>query len=123
DARPASSPSSGENSEVLARELAELRKKIENVQRSVSRQGYSRASGMQRFAEFGELYEMLAAADFSDEIAHELVESVAARAPGPSQELSRKSNNDERTLALQRFCGLLKEEIDDRIRISPELGT
>ncbi len=102
--------------DVLARELADLRKQIENVRRSVSRQGYSRGPATQRSVAFGELQEMLVGADFSEEIAHELVESVAARLPEPNPGAAR-------TLGPELAASVLKEEIEGRLRISGELGT
>lgn len=111
-----------DDSDVLARELADLRKEIENVRRSVSRQGHSRRSGAQALPEFDELYEWLIAADFSDEIAHDLVESVVTRLPNPQQDLARNLG-DKRWLAPELVCAALREELEQRFRVSPELGS
>ncbi len=99
------------------RELADLRKQIETVRRSVSRQ---RNSGVQKLPEFEALYERLIAADFSDEIADELVQSVAARAPSANEDIRR--NSDKHSLVTERLCSTLRDELEERFRVSPELG-
>ncbi len=114
--------STADGSDGLVRELADLRKQIENVRRSVSRQGHSRRSGVDSFPEFEELYEWLIAADFSDEIAHELVQSVVTRLPNPSRDGSRNTLGDKRALAPDLLCGALREELEQRLRVAPELG-
>lgn len=110
------------DSGVVARELADLRKQIENVRRSVSRQGYSRQSGIERHPEFAQLEEMLLAADFSEEMAHELIESVAARTANPQLNTAHDAPGEQRPLSLELLCSLLREEIERRVRMSPELG-
>lgn len=109
-----------ENPNVLVRELADLRKQIENVRRSVSRQGYSRKSGAHALPEFEELYEWLIAADFSDEVAHDLVESVAVRVAKPPRDSARTLRDKGSPPEL--LCGALREELEERFRVSPELG-
>ena len=116
----AASPAEG--SDGLVRELADLRKQIENVRRSVSRQGHSRRSGIDTFPEFEELYEWLIAADFSDEVAHDLVESVATKMPNPQRDQSRTILGNKRSLGPEFLCGALREELEQRLRIAPELG-
>src|SRR5579875_2825174 len=95
-------------SDALARELADLRKQIENVRRSVSRQGYSRTATPLAGAGLSELHDMLVNADFSEDLAHELIESVSARTP----ELD----------ATDQLSNLLRDEIERRLQVSPELG-
>lgn len=104
-------PANPEGSDALARELADLRKQIENVRRSVSRQGYSPVSGTHKAPEFGELYEMLVEADFSDETAHELVQAVAAR----------NAFADNRSISPDTLSRALREEVEQRFRVSSEL--
>lgn len=118
----AAAVSPGEGSDGLVRELADLRKQIENVRRSVSRQGHSRRAGVDTFPEFEELYEWLIAADFSDEVAHELLQSVVTRIPNPQRDLSRNALGDKRRLAPELLCGALREELEQRLRVAPELG-
>lgn len=115
-------PPAPEASEGLVRELADLRKQIENVRRSVSRQGYARKSGTYQLLELEELYEWLTAAEFSDEIAHELVESVSTRMPNAAEELSCASLGGRRSLTPELLSGALREQLEQRFRVVPELG-
>lgn len=55
-----------------------------------------------------ELHELLIGADFSEDLASELLESVAARAVEPKP--------------LEQLSAFLKEEIERRLQVSPELG-
>lgn len=122
--KAAASATKPESSDGLVRELADLRKQIENVRRSVSRQGYSRRTGTQALGEFDELHEWLMAADFSDEIAHELVQSLAARNANTNQEAeaARAILGAQRALTPELLCGALKTELEQRVRVAPELG-
>ena len=66
--------------DTLALEIADLRRQIETVQRSMSRQSFHmRWTAPGSAPELAELYMRLLNADFSDECAHELVQAVEAR--------------------------------------------
>ncbi len=93
-----------------------------HVRRSVSRQGHSRRAGYDTFPEFEELYERLIAADFSDEIAHELVESVATRMPNPQRDASRNILGEKRSLAPELLCGAAARRTRQRLRVRPNWG-
>lgn len=72
---------SRDRSEALMEEMAELRRQIESVKRSVSRQSaHLRLAGLERWPDLERLYEQLLSADFSSEIAQELVQAAARRA-------------------------------------------
>jgi flagellar biosynthesis protein FlhF len=115
---PVSRPAGDASSEV-ARELADLRKQIEDVRRSVSRQGYSRALGTEKLPEFQQLHDMLVAADFSEELAQELVQTVTARL---TQDASRPFSNEKRAVDPEALIAALREEIFVRFQVAPELG-
>lgn len=120
--RPAANAPAGAPSEGLVRELADLRKQIETVRRSVSRQGYSRASGAQRSPELEEIYEWLIEVDFSEETAHELIQSVALRTPAPHQDFVRHLAIEQNLHTTKLLRETLREEIERRLTFAPELG-
>jgi flagellar biosynthesis protein FlhF len=109
-----------ESSDPVARELSDLRKQIENVRRSVSRQTYSPASGLPRSPELTELYELLIGAEFSDDTAQELVQAVADRVSGV--DLTRPGAGNRRHFAPEMLTGTLREEIEQSFEIAPELA-
>jgi flagellar biosynthesis protein FlhF len=115
-----SRPATEATSEV-ARELADLRKQIEDVRRSVSRQGYSRALGTEKLPEFQQLHDMLVAADFSEELAQELVQTVAARVP-VNPEAVRPFSSERGAADAEALVAALREEIEARFQVAPELG-
>ncbi|MGH9638675.1 MAG: hypothetical protein ACRD3Y_01320, partial [Bryobacteraceae bacterium] len=66
-----------ERGDALLEEMAELRRQIEGVKRSVSRQSaHLRLAGLERWPELEKLYEQLLAADFSSETAQDLVQAA-----------------------------------------------
>jgi flagellar biosynthesis protein FlhF len=92
----------------LVRELAELRKQIETVKRSVDRRPAAlAASGPPLSAECGELLARLTAADLSEESAMELALAAAARAANEG------SGNLE---------SALRAECEQRLRFAPSLN-
>ncbi len=123
----------------LAQELADLRKQIETVSHSVSRQNYQlRWTGANASPELQELHAQLLAADFSDEMAQDLVRGVQARlGNGLGHGLGNGLGNDPRdaarpsrrgdTLTGDRLTGdrlqaTLNEEIAARLTVAPSLG-
>jgi flagellar biosynthesis protein FlhF len=119
-----SSPSStSQHSDALVRELADLRKQIETVKRSVSRQSYqARWTGTQMSLELTELYEWLIGADFSEETALELTQAVAGRLPSENLDLSKAVLNGKRKVVPELLRNILREELEERFRTLPELG-
>ncbi len=111
-----------ENPDAVVRELADLRKQIENVRRSVSRPTYSGARGPHWQPEFSTLYDTLSDAGFSEEIARELIENVASRIPGGTQETTRAALGEGRPIGIEVLYELVREEIEQRVRTAPELG-
>jgi flagellar biosynthesis protein FlhF len=104
------------SSEVV-KELADLRKQIETVRRSVVRHSVVRngsalpAGGN---VEAEEICASLAAADFSEELAGEIAEAVAARVGAPSQA--------GRMALAERYDAALAAELERRLRVEPQLG-
>jgi flagellar biosynthesis protein FlhF len=106
----------------LVQELADLRQQIETVSRSVSRQNYQlRWTGANASPELQELHAQLLAADFSDEMAQDLVRGVQARWEDNSREGGRLSRRSE-FLSPELLQATLHEEIDERLAVAPSLA-
>jgi flagellar biosynthesis protein FlhF len=101
----------------LMEEMAELRRQIESVKRSVSRQSaHLRLTGLERWPDLERTYDQLLAADFSQEIAQDLVQAAAKRMP----------EEDARPLRAGSGASGIEAavigEIERRLRIAPEIG-
>ncbi len=106
----------------LVQELADLRKQIETVSRSVSRQNYQlRWTGANASPELQELHAQLLAADFSDEMAQDLVGGVQARLQKESRDAARLSRRGD-MLSPELLQATLNEEIESRLTVVPSLG-
>ncbi len=125
-ARPAAAlletPPATRRNDDLVQELADLRQQIETVSRSVSRQNYQlRWTGANASPELQELHAQLLAADFSDEMAQDLVRGVQARFEDKSLESGRLSRRSE-FLSPELLQATLHEEIDERLTVAPSLA-
>jgi flagellar biosynthesis protein FlhF len=100
------------SSEVV-KELADLRKQIETVRRSVVRNGRPLPAG-RGSAEAEEMCASLAAADFSEELAAEIAEAVEGRL--------NASPHAGRLALAERYDAALAAELERRLRIEPQLG-
>jgi flagellar biosynthesis protein FlhF len=109
--------------EDLSRELAELRRQIETVKRSVTRQQRASLPQVSAHAHPGaeDLCARLMAADFSEDLAQEIAEAAELRAFSLRQPGGRPMRDYE-MLPSELLEVALKTELDRRIRISPELG-
>jgi len=117
EAAPASRRSDG-----LVQELADLRKQIETVSRSVSRQNYQlRWTGANASPELQELHAQLLSADFSDEMAQDLVRGVQVRLQEDTREAGRLSRRGD-MLSPELLQSTLHDEIDARLTVAPSLG-
>jgi flagellar biosynthesis protein FlhF len=97
----------------VVKELADLRKQIETVRRSVVRHGRPLpASG--GGVEADGICARLLAADFSEELAGEIAEAVEARVASPQ-------HAGKMALA-ERYDTALSVELERRLRIEPRLG-
>jgi flagellar biosynthesis protein FlhF len=103
--------------DALLEEMAELRRQIESVKRSVSRQSaHLRLTGLERWPELEQLYEQLLGAGFSPEIGQELVQALAGRF---SEEKSRAGRGYGFESGLQQA---VREEIERRLQTAPQLA-
>jgi flagellar biosynthesis protein FlhF len=98
----------------LATELAELRRQIEGVKQSVSRQTVHLRWSHGASTEAAEVYSRLVQAGFSDEMVQDLMRSVHARLRPPAA--------GEAETSIEVFADRVKDELRQRIRVSPGLG-
>lgn len=114
-AKPPGDAAMRDGADALMEEMAELRRQIEGVKRSVSRQSaHLRLAGLERWPELEQLYEQLLFADFSHETAQELVQAAARRAAADDGRPPRSP-----------AAGLeaaVSAEIDRRLKIAPEIA-
>jgi flagellar biosynthesis protein FlhF len=109
------------NSEALATELAELRRQIEGVKQSVSRQTVRLRWTHGATAEAAELYSRLVQAGFSEDMSQDLARAVQARGDGArTEEWSETplAMAGEVNGALESMAGSLEDELRRRVRVS-----
>lgn len=113
----ASSAASGE----VAQELADLRRQIETVRRSVSRQ--HRANPDEKSSSSTEnICTRLMAADLSEDLAQEIAEAVELQAFAWKQTSSRGLRDFE-MIPSETLELALSAELERRFHVAPELGT
>jgi flagellar biosynthesis protein FlhF len=112
-AAPALPPAPNGKPDTLALEIADLRRQIETVRRSMSRQSFHmRWTAPGAAPELAELYLRLLNADFSEECAHELLQAVEARVSG----------GGDRTLTHETLKDAIAAELNSRFETAPGLG-
>src|SRR5579875_3585051 len=115
-AAPVSAAPAPKPKDDLAQELADLRKQIETVTRSVSRQQFqTRWQGPQGSLDMQELYGQLISADFSEEMSQELLEAVEARVQGDWRSFSMQGRGGREVVNPEMLENALQEEIDERL--------
>jgi flagellar biosynthesis protein FlhF len=135
--------------DMLVRGIADLRRELETVRRSVSRQRlHAHSAGANRISEFEDMHIQLLGAEFSEDIAQELVQALEARIqnrPGrhhlsfdhaelpqsatrPRRRRKREVEEKISTLAPlvtgvpDALRTALFEELEHRIQVAPGLG-
>jgi flagellar biosynthesis protein FlhF len=107
--------------EELVRELADLRKQIETVRRSVNRHGRSAAAaGARPGSEVDEICARLAAAGFSEELAAEIAEAVELQLAGRTGAM--RARREAGTSALELTTLALESELERRLAVAPAPG-
>ena len=106
----------------LFRELADLRKQIEAVKRTVSRRAPNTAAGScGSNVEREEICARLLAADFSEELTMELTDSIELQRPEAFS--GGGLRRDEVGFPTGWIDKAISAELERRLRIAPELGT
>ena len=105
--------------DTLAQEIADLRRQIETVRRSMSRQSFHmRWTSPGTAPELGALYMRLLNADFSDECVHEIVQAVETRVSG-----GRGANTATPPPVLENALeSAIVHELESRFETAPGLG-
>jgi len=113
---PCTQASEAPGTDVLAREMAEIRKQLETVTQSIAGANFPGSLNAPRRPELQEVHQRLLDADLSKPLADELIGAAELRAIGDpfDRQLSSPSmENIEKSLVA---------EIDRRLAVSPELG-
>jgi flagellar biosynthesis protein FlhF len=118
---PSSTDELVRSSEVV-KELADLRRQIETVRRSVVRHGRgAAATGGQMAADADRIAARLLAADFSEELATELAETVA-RQVGSAQQGRAGRSGEREPWPPELVDAALASELEQRFSVAPHLG-
>ena len=115
--RPAAPPHNRADAALL-REVAELRKELDGMRRSISRSMLA-PNWVGAPVDIPEAYARLVAAEVAPELAREIVEGAAARA-GSTPRKGRSTEPNQNPAAFQRA---LADEAASHFRIEPSLGT
>jgi flagellar biosynthesis protein FlhF len=103
----ASSP----DSDRLAQEMAELKRELEGMRRTLNRSALAPATWRDSSADASDAYAALAAAEVSPELAREIVQGAESR-------LSRAGG----AKSPSAFRGALVEQLEARVKVQPSLG-
>ncbi len=109
------------SSDLVLRELGELRRQIESFSHSVARSSVTRATE-QFTPELTQIFNRLQASGFSSELAYELTDAVAQRTRRPSERPHRMIREHEQMFARDLLNAVVDEEIASRFEVSPVLG-
>jgi flagellar biosynthesis protein FlhF len=101
------SPASGR----LAQQMAELKKELEGMRRTISRSALAPAAWRDGSADASDAYSTLAASDLSPELAREIIQSAELRIAKTGAAKLRSA-----------FRGALIEELESRVKVQPVLG-
>ena len=109
------------NSDIILRELAELRQQIGSFRQSMTRSTMAR-DNQSLAPEFSSIFDRLTSAGFATDLAQELTEAVGLRAR-PHAEGSHRMIRDHRDIfARDLLDAVLDEEIRSRFEVAPSLG-
>lgn len=108
-----------EQSEILVRELADLRRQIETMQQSVTSSARPNARGRRQIIpEIEDIYSRLIGSEVSVELAEEITEAVEIRV----REQSSVRSDSPALFSPERVNEALVSELQSRILFYPELG-
>jgi len=102
----------------LSREVAELKRELEGMRRTLTRSAFAPSQWMTSSPELTEAYAVLTANEVAPELAREIVQSTAARAAGPRRLVSGAPARPDG----DGFRRALAEEVESRIAVEPLLG-
>ena len=113
EAEPPASPAraSSPAGDRLAQQMAELKRELEGMRRTITRSALSPAAWRDSSADASEAYAALAAAEVAPELAREIVQGAESRLSQPGGAKSRPA-----------FRGALIEQLESRVKVQPLLG-
>jgi flagellar biosynthesis protein FlhF len=107
--------------DLVARELADLRKQIETVKRSVSRRGVPATASEASYPEIAETQEQLLLAGFSESTVQDLIQSIEQRIANHRQDAIRNLRDSLQSGNQEVVRTALTYEIDSRLMTAPGL--
>ena len=107
----ATSPPQSESNDRLVRQMAELKRELEGMRRTISRSALAPAAWRDSSPDMSEAYGVLTASEVLPELTREIIQSAQARISKPG--------SPKRPFP---FRNALIEELQSRIRVEPVLG-
>jgi flagellar biosynthesis protein FlhF len=114
-AQPPSRQPSGDR---LSTEVAELKRELEEMRRTLTRSAFAPSQWLASSPDISEAYAALTANEVGPELAREIVQAAATRAAAPRPPLARGAGRAEADV----FPHALAEELESRITAEPLLG-
>jgi len=112
---PALRPAPGER---LAQQMAELRKELEGMRRTISRAALAPPAWREATQDCADAYATLTASELSADLAREIVQGAESRLA----QLSASKLRSVRRVAGENFRMALVEELESRVTVEPLLG-
>ena len=111
-------PSQGPSGDRLSTEVAELKREMEGMRRTLMRSAFAPTQWLASSPDISEAYAALTANEVGPELAREIVQGAATRAAAPRSPLARGAGRTE----ADAFQRALAEELESRIAAEPLLG-
>jgi flagellar biosynthesis protein FlhF len=102
----------------LAQQMAELKKEMEGMRRTISRSAMAPAAWRDTTPDGSDAYGVLTAAEVFPELAREIIQAAESRISKPASTKSRAVPRIDRIA----FRGALLEELESRFKVQPVLG-
>jgi flagellar biosynthesis protein FlhF len=102
----------------LAQQMAELKKELEGVRRTVTRSAMAPAAWRDTSPDGSDAYGALTASEVSPELAREIIQAAESRISKPASSKLRSASQSAGTA----FRGALGEELESRFKVQPVLG-
>ena len=109
-----------QNSDVILRELTELRKQVESFRSSVTRTRMNRNSDLA--PELQRIFDRLLDAGFSDETARDITEAISKQVQPRTEQLHRMVRGHMELFTRDLLDAVVLEEVGARFQTAPSLG-
>ena len=110
-------PSRQPSGDRLSTEVAELKRELEEMRRTLTRSAFAPSQWLASSPDISEAYAALTANEVGPELAREIVQAAATRSSGPRSPVARAAGG-----GADAFPRALAEELESRITAEPLLG-